>query len=106
MDRGLQHCTGGSDQNHPKEKAMQEGKVVVWGNLANSGEKKRSKRQRRRERYMQLNSEFQRTVKRDKKVFLSEQRKEIEENNKMEGVEISLRKLKIPRENLMQRWSQ
>ena len=55
---------------------------------------------------MQLNSEFQRTVKRDKKVFLSEQRKEIEENNKMEGVEISLRQLKIPRENLMQRWSQ
>jgi len=29
MDRGLQHCTGGSDQNHPKEKEMQEGRMVV-----------------------------------------------------------------------------
>ena len=35
------------------------------------------------ERYAQLNAEFQRTEKRDKKAFLSEQCKEIEENNRM-----------------------
>ena len=35
------------------------------------------------ERYVQLNAEFQRTEKRGKKVFLSEQCKEIEENNRM-----------------------
>ena len=29
MDGGLQHCTGDSDQNHPKETEMQEGKMVV-----------------------------------------------------------------------------
>jgi len=29
MNRGLEYCTGGSEQNHPKEKEMQEGKVVV-----------------------------------------------------------------------------
>jgi len=30
MDIGFYgHCTGGGDQNHPKEKEMQEGKVVV-----------------------------------------------------------------------------
>ena len=29
MDKGLCHCTGSGDQNHPKEKDMQEGKVVV-----------------------------------------------------------------------------
>jgi len=29
MDGGLKHCTGGSDQNHPKEKEMQGSKVVV-----------------------------------------------------------------------------
>ena len=40
--------TGGGDQNHPKEKEMQEGKVVVWGGLTNSWEKKRSERQRRK----------------------------------------------------------
>ena len=36
-----------------------------------------------RERYIQLNAEFQRIVKRDKKALLSEQRKEIEENNRV-----------------------
>ena len=36
-----------------------------------------------RERYAQLNAEFQRRARRDKKAFLSEQCKEIEENNRM-----------------------
>ena len=45
-------------------------------------EKKRSKSKGERERYTQLNAEFQRTAKGDKKAFLSEQCK-VEENNKM-----------------------
>ena len=45
--------------------------------------KKRSERQRRKGRYMHLNAEFQRIVRRDKKVFLSDQCKKIEENNRM-----------------------
>ena len=36
-----------------------------------------------RERYIQLNTEFQRIARRDKKAFLNEQCKEIEENNRM-----------------------
>ena len=36
-----------------------------------------------RERYTQLNAEFQRIARRDKKGFLNEQCKEIEENNRM-----------------------
>ena len=36
-----------------------------------------------RERYTQLNAEFQRIARRDKKAFLSDQCKEIEENNRM-----------------------
>ena len=36
-----------------------------------------------KERYSNLNAEFQRIARRDKKVFLSDQRKEIEENNRM-----------------------
>ena len=44
--------------------------------------------------------------KRDKKAFLSDQRKEIEEHNRMERLEISSRKLEIPREHFMQRWAQ
>ena len=38
---------------------------------------------REKERYIHLNAEFQRIARRDKKVFLSEQCKEIEENNRM-----------------------
>ena len=43
MDGDSQHWTESGDQNNPKEKEMQEGKVIVWG-LTNSLEKKRSKR--------------------------------------------------------------
>ena len=57
--------------------------MAVWGGLTNSCEKKRSKKQRRKGRYKHLNAEFQRIVRRDKKAFLSDQCKEIEENNRM-----------------------
>ena len=59
-----------------------------------------------KERYTYLNAEFQRIERRDEKAFLSNQCKEIEENNRMEGLEISSRKLEIPREHFMQRWAQ
>ena len=54
--------------------------MAVWGGLTNSCEKKRSERQRRKGN---LNAEFQRIARRDKKAFLSDQCKEIEENNRM-----------------------
>ena len=57
--------------------------MAVWGGLTNSCEKKRCEKQRRKERYKHLNAEFQRTARRDKKAFLSNQCKEIEENNRM-----------------------
>ena len=60
-----------------------------------------------KERYTHLNAEFQRIARRDKKAFLSNQCKEIEENNRMgKTTEISSRKLEIPREHFMQRWAQ
>ena len=48
IDGGSWHCTGGSDQDHPQEKEMQKGKMVVWGGLTNSCEKRRSQKQRRK----------------------------------------------------------
>ena len=51
--------------------------------IQNSCEKKRREKQRRKERYKYLNAEFQRIARRDKKAFLSDQCKEIEENNRM-----------------------
>ena len=61
---------------------MQKSKMAVRGGLTNSYEKKRSEKQRRK-KYSHLNAEFQRITRRDKKAFLSDQCKEIEEKNRM-----------------------
>ena len=45
-----------------------------------------------KERYSYLNAEFQRISRRDKKAFLSDQCKEIEENTRMQRLEISPKK--------------
>ena len=57
--------------------------MAVWGGLTNSCEKKRNEKQRKKERYKHLNAQFQKIARRDKKGFLSNQCKEIEENNRM-----------------------
>ena len=59
-----------------------------------------------KERYNHLNVEFQRTARKDKKAFLSDQCKETEGKIEWERLEISSRKLEIPREYFMQRWVQ
>ena len=58
-----------------------------------------------KEKYTHLNAEFQRITRRDKKAFLSDQCKEIEENNKMGKTRDASRKLEIPREHILQRWA-
>ena len=83
MARGSWHCTGGSDQDHPQEKEMQKGKMAVWGGLKNSWERREAKDKGEKESYTHLQAEFQRIAGRDKKAFLRDQCKEIEENNRM-----------------------
>ena len=68
--------------------------------------KREAKGKGEKERYTHLNAEFQRIARRDKKAFLSDQYKEIEENNRMKPLVISSKKLEIPREHFMQRWTQ
>ena len=58
-----------------------------------------------KERYTNLNAEFQRTARRDKKAFLNDQCKETEEKTEWERREISSRKLEIPGEHFMQGWA-
>jgi len=55
---------------------------------------KRLERQRRKGKIIQLNVEFQRIARRDKKAFLNEQCKEIEENNKMGKIRDFFKKTK------------
>ena len=68
--------------------------MIVWGGLTNSSEKKTSERQEEKERYNHVNAEFQRISRRDKKAFLSDQCKEIEENNRMGKTRDLLKKIK------------
>ena len=56
--------------------------MAAWGDLTNSCEKREVKSKGEKERYKHLNTEFQRIVRRDKIAFLSNQFKEIEENNR------------------------
>ena len=67
--------------------------------------RKEAKSQGEKERYKHLNAGFQRIARRDKKAFLSNQCKEIEEKNRMEKTRDLFRKLEIPREHFMQRWA-
>ena len=70
--------------------------------------KKRKAKEERKDMPLnaELNAEFQRIATRDNKAFLSDQCKEIEENNRMGKTSVSSRKLEIPRENVMQRRAQ
>ena len=69
-------------------------------------EKREAKGKGEKESYTHLNTEFQRIARRDKNTFLSDQCKEIEEIKEWKRLEISSRKLEIPREHFMQRWAQ
>ena len=62
---------------------MQKGKWLSEEALQIVVKRREVKGKGEKERYTQLNAEFQRIPRRDKKDFLSDQWKEIEENNKM-----------------------
>ena len=68
-------------------------------------ERRESEGKGKKERYIHLNAEFQRKARRDKKAFLRDQCKEIEENNRMEKTRDLFTKLETPREHFMQRWA-
>ena len=57
--------------------------MAVWGGLTNSCERREAKSKGERERYLQMNAEFHGIATIDKKAFLNQQCKEIEENSRM-----------------------
>ena len=57
--------------------------MAVWGGLTKAMKRREVKSKGEKERYKHLNAEFQRIARRDKKDFLSNQCKEIEENNRI-----------------------
>ena len=90
----------------PMEKKCKKAKWLSGEALQLAVKRREAKSEGEKERYKHLNAEFQRIARRDRKAFLSDQCKEIEENYRMERLEISSRKLEIPREHFMQRWAQ
>ena len=78
---------GGPPAGSPHKTILMEKKCKKAKRLSEEAlqitEKKRSEKQRRKGTYKHFNAEFQRIARRDKKAFLSDQCKEIEENNRM-----------------------
>ena len=90
----------------PMENKCKKAKWLSGGALQIAVKRREAKSKGEKERYKCLNAEFQRIARRDKKAFFSDQCKEIEGNNRMGRLEISSRKLEMPREHFMQSWAQ
>ena len=86
----------------PMEKKCKKAKWLSGEALQIAVKRREVKSKGKKERYKHLNAEFLRIARRDKKAF-SDQCKVIEGNNRIGRLEISSRKLEIPREHFMQR---
>ena len=67
----------------PKKKKCKKAKWLSEGALQIAEKRREAKGKGEKEKYTHLNSQFQRIARRDKKAFLSDQCKEIEENNRV-----------------------
>ena len=83
MDGGSLHHTEGKDQDHATKKKCKKGKWFSEKTIQIADKRREAKGKAEKERYTHLNAEFQRITRRDKKAFLRDQCKEIEENNRM-----------------------
>ena len=91
----------------PKKKKRKKAKWLSEEASQIAEKRREGKGKGEKERYTHLNAEFQRIARRDKKAFLSNHCKEIEENNRMGRTRDLFRKIiEIPREHFMQRWAQ
>ena len=90
----------------PKKKKSKKTKWLSEEALQIAEKRRESKGKGQKERYTQLNSEFQGIARSDKKAFLSEQCKETEENNTMGKTRGLFKKIRDTKETFMQRWAQ
>ena len=90
----------------PIEKKCKKAKWLSGEALQIAVKRKEAKSKGEKERYKHLNAEFQRTARRDKNAFFSDQCKEKEENDRMGKIINLFKKIREPREHFMQRWAQ
>ena len=89
----------------PQKKKCKKAKWLPEEGLQIAEKRREVKGKGEKERYTHLNAEFQRIARRDKKAFLSDQCKEIEENNRMGKIRNLFKKVRDTMELFMQRWA-
>ena len=98
MDGGMWHYTVGRNQDQerlfPWGKKCKKAKWLSEEALQIAMKWREAKGKGEKERYSRLNAEFQRAARREKRVFLSDQCKEIEENNRMGKTRDLFKKIK------------
>ena len=90
----------------PKKKKCKKAKWLFEEALQVAEKRREAKGKGEKERYTHLYAEFQRTARRDKKAFLSDQCKEVEENNRMGKTRDLFKKIRYQGNISMQRWAQ
>ena len=92
----------------PKKKKCIKAKWLSEEALQIAVKRREMKSKREKKRYTHLNAEFQRIARRDKKAFLSEKYKEIQENNRMGKTRDLFKKISdnFLGKDFMQRWAQ
>ena len=89
----------------PMEKKCKKAKWLSGEGLQIAVKRREGKSKGEKERYKHLNAEFQRLARRDKKAFLSDQCKEIEETNRLGKTRDLFKKIRDTKEQFMQRWA-
>ena len=90
----------------PKKKKCKKAKWLSWEALKTAEKRREVKSKGEKERYTHLNAEFQRIIRRDKKAFLSDQCKEIEENNRMGKTRDLFKKIRDTKETFHAKMAQ
>ena len=89
-----------------KKKKCKKAKWLSEEALQIAVKRREAKSKREKERYTHLNAEFQRIARRDKKAFLSDPCKEIEENNRMGKTRNLFKKIRDTKGTFHARWAQ
>ena len=90
----------------PKKKKCKKAKWLSEEALQIAVKRREVKNKGEKERYTHLNAESQRIARRDKKAFLSDQCKEIEESNRMGNTRELFKKIRDTKGTFQQRWAQ
>ena len=90
----------------PKKKKCKKAKWLSEEALEMAVKRKEAKSKGEKGRYTHLNAEFQTIARRDKNTFLSDQCKEVQENNRMGRTRDPFKKIRYCKEHFMQRWTQ